>query len=255
MSDGRGSRMVSHVVVIILAATLPAAMFGKPGDGYFEFLKEFQTLLTGLLAVGAAAYTISEMIKSDAKQEQRHRETIEISMLPSKLAVARVADFLPGRLRHYSEQFRLFDELVDKNTFQPSWDKQSLTLAIRVCVNARNLHREVLSDRVTSCQHLFDNDVMQNLEEFRTWSGELISRLPEGFATSMFDDDDVVEPPEWYNRALYMFMEVTNRSSASFANDIDAWAKQFHLPKRKDPPRPSQTVPVDAAFPHLTNRH
>ncbi len=249
MSADRGSRVVTHVVVIILAATLPAAMFGEPGDGYFEFLKEFQTLLTGLLAVGAAAYTISEMIKSDAKQEQRHREMVEISMLPSKLAVARVAEYLPKSLRHYCEQFRLFSELLDKDTLQPAWDKESVRQVIRACMSAHNLRKDLLSERVTSCHYLFDHDVMQNLEELRGWSGSLLARLPDDFAMPILAEEEVPARPAWYNRGLYAYLEVMSHSAGVLADEIDEWAEQFHLPPRKAPDRSGWMIPMDAVFP------
>lgn len=247
MSETHKSRMVTLVVIVILAATLPAAMFGEPGDGYFDFLDKFQTLLTGLLAVGAAGYTINEMVRSDARQEQRHRETIEISMLPSKLAVARVAEFLPGRLRHFCNHFRRFSETLNEETLQPQWDKETITLAVQVCMIARNLRREVLGDRITSCQHLFDHGVMDEIEEFRTWSGELMSRLPEGFALAIIDDD--VTAPSWYNSATYAFLEVLNRTAGSLADEIDDWAKQFHLDSQPTPEKPARVIPLDAIMP------
>lgn len=50
------------------------------GDPWRDVLYDFQTLITGLMAVGAAGFTILTMEKTDQASERRHQELVEIQL-------------------------------------------------------------------------------------------------------------------------------------------------------------------------------
>jgi hypothetical protein len=53
------------------------------------WVNEFQTLITGLLAVFAAHYTVRQMRRSDKKSDDRHNQLMELSLRPTRLKVSR----------------------------------------------------------------------------------------------------------------------------------------------------------------------
>jgi hypothetical protein len=82
----------------ILSATLGFTIVGlgiMPAFPIWQaWIYEFQTLITGLAAVGAATGTAWVMIKTDAAQDRRHQETVSLSLRPDRLRVERM--LFPG---------------------------------------------------------------------------------------------------------------------------------------------------------------
>ncbi len=59
------------------------------GDSWRNILYDFQTLFTGILALGAAALTIVQSRLIDERQQNRHNDLLRIQMRPDKLRVER----------------------------------------------------------------------------------------------------------------------------------------------------------------------
>ncbi|TBZ98262.1 hypothetical protein E0H56_03910 [Rhizobium leguminosarum bv. viciae] len=78
------------------------------------WINQFQGLITGLAAVGAAAFTIAKMEKTirvmertDSASERRHRQLISTQLRPDRLKVSRALHPQIEDLRHI--QFQLHD--------------------------------------------------------------------------------------------------------------------------------------------------
>ncbi|MGO7022868.1 hypothetical protein ACCS69_03395 [Rhizobium johnstonii] len=91
-------------IVVATAIVLPVA-FGEPrnvegstgGDSWRNLIYDFQTLITGIAAVLAAAITIRTMEKTDRESDRRHRQLMELTLRPDRLKVSRsVEPFLPA---------------------------------------------------------------------------------------------------------------------------------------------------------------
>ncbi|MDQ0454632.1 hypothetical protein [Rhizobium paknamense] len=82
-----------------------------------NYIYDFQTLITGVLAVAAAYFTVRQMQETDRLAEQRHRDQIQLQMRPDKLKLER--RLIPA-LRLYrgsSEQLKdIYERLIKKNS-------------------------------------------------------------------------------------------------------------------------------------------
>jgi len=77
------------VAVAVATALVVPTYIGGTTDPWGQFIFNYQTLITGLAAVGAATWTISVMEKTDLRQENRHRELIELSLRSDRLKLER----------------------------------------------------------------------------------------------------------------------------------------------------------------------
>lgn len=85
--DHKNKILILFLIIAALTILL-STMFGEPrkvdgetGGGFLRnFVFDFQTLFTGILAVGAATWTVLTMDRTDARSEKRHRELVAISM-------------------------------------------------------------------------------------------------------------------------------------------------------------------------------
>ena len=82
-----GRAFLGAAGVAVLTGLILPILFGEPalvdgrtgGDPWRNWVYDFQTLITGLAAVGAATWTISVMESTDRKQTDRHRELVELN--------------------------------------------------------------------------------------------------------------------------------------------------------------------------------
>lgn len=93
---------VKAAVVVVLAlmivmAILPPMWFGRQpenepqdlGDRWLNFIFNYQSLITGFLAVGAAFVTVRRMRQDDLNANDRHRELVILSLRRDSLRVER----------------------------------------------------------------------------------------------------------------------------------------------------------------------
>ncbi|TBH55042.1 hypothetical protein [Rhizobium leguminosarum] len=110
-------------VIVVAAGVLLPVIFGEPrtvqgstgGDSWRNVIYDFQTLITGLAAVFAAAITIRTMEKTDRRSERRHRELVELQLRPDRLRLGRALHPQIAELKHMtiiiSDYHKLRDEL------------------------------------------------------------------------------------------------------------------------------------------------
>ncbi|QND45327.1 hypothetical protein HB780_06145 (plasmid) [Rhizobium lusitanum] len=82
-------------IVVVVALVMPI-VFGAPrkpdgtgGDPWRNEIFDFQTLITGILAICAAWLTIRQMRNDDAAAQRRHEELTALSLRPDALCVSR----------------------------------------------------------------------------------------------------------------------------------------------------------------------
>ncbi|MBB2715605.1 hypothetical protein EFR00_25040 [Rhizobium sophoriradicis] len=105
--------------IVIAAGLLFPVTLGEPravqgssgGDSWRNLIYDFQTLITGLAAVFAAAVTIRTMERTDRESERRHRELVMIQMRPERLKVSRALFPQIQDLRDIVSQFHDFDKV------------------------------------------------------------------------------------------------------------------------------------------------
>lgn len=88
-------RMMELFGLVLFMALVVPAIFGESptltdqsgGDPWRNWVSEFQTLITGILAVSAATWTVFTMDRTDAASEKRHRELVGLSLRKEALQV------------------------------------------------------------------------------------------------------------------------------------------------------------------------
>ncbi|MBP1844782.1 hypothetical protein J2046_003049 [Rhizobium petrolearium] len=65
-------------------------IFGFGGNWWRKQLYDFQTLITGILAVSAAGATVWQMRATDRENERRHRQLVTVSLRSDRLSIERM---------------------------------------------------------------------------------------------------------------------------------------------------------------------
>ncbi|RVJ75110.1 hypothetical protein [Sinorhizobium medicae] len=123
--------ILGALAVALLAAVVPPILFGDApkfddrsgGDAWRNTIYDFQTLFTGLAAVAAAAMTILVMERTDARQEERHRELVQLSLRADRLRISRAVHPQLDELPYFFEDI---DQLCHAFTGDPSKIRKSI---------------------------------------------------------------------------------------------------------------------------------
>jgi branched-subunit amino acid transport protein len=91
------TRVLRAIVIAMLVALVFPVLFGQPaqmsdrtgGDPFRNLIYDFQTLITGALAVAAAWWTIHTMGATELAAERRHAQQVSLALRADKLAVER----------------------------------------------------------------------------------------------------------------------------------------------------------------------
>lgn len=83
-------------ILVLTIVLFVGPMIGYAVDGkiksYYDFLKDFQTLLGGLFAIVAAYLTIGEMRLNELNSEKRHRDSIRMTGLGDQRRIERAVN-------------------------------------------------------------------------------------------------------------------------------------------------------------------
>jgi hypothetical protein len=108
-------------ILVVGMSVIPPVLFGgQPtataqdlGDPWVSFIFNYQTLIAGVLAVGAAYATVRQMQRSDIRSDERHEELVRFGLRADKIKVER---FLTPQFSHlercFAEVARLNDALA-----------------------------------------------------------------------------------------------------------------------------------------------
>lgn len=159
--------------IVLCVVILPPIFFGEPrvvdgqsgGDSWRNILYDFQTLFTGILALGAAALTIVQSRLVDERQQKRHNDLLELQMRPDKLRVERANV--------------VFDEVKKSLMVATGWsvppvrndgekfskdEYQTLNLIMNVVGHVRAV---VVRDEVVQIRDLFDGALHSNYDQLK----------------------------------------------------------------------------------------
>lgn len=100
--------LVLAVLVGFMAIIVPTIFGDLATDSWTKYIYNYQTLLTGALAVGAAFVTVHQMRRSDELQERRHRQLIKFQQRNDTLAIDRITAWLPTMLKACESSIRAY---------------------------------------------------------------------------------------------------------------------------------------------------
>jgi hypothetical protein len=107
------------IFVVLVAAIIPPILFGEHrtiadvsgGDTWRNFILDFQTLITGFIAIAGALFTIEAMFKVDRQQQERHDTIVALQMRSEYFAIDRFCvayqDFFVGSTQWASDLYEL----------------------------------------------------------------------------------------------------------------------------------------------------
>ncbi len=112
MSKIHKQKLLIGVAIPLALAILLPTIFGEPriiadqtgGDSWRNFIYDFQTLITGVLAIAAAYFTINSSQRIDKEADRRHVELVGLTLRADRLRVERLLHpALNTLLSHYWE--------------------------------------------------------------------------------------------------------------------------------------------------------
>ena len=169
MSRRNKRRILLLIAIVVGVAVLGPALFGEPreqngGDPWRNFVFDFQTLLTGIFAVGAATWTVLTMELTDTRSEERHRQLMAVSLRSELRAVDRAlnpqADEIEEILGYlWSADYDPLETGVN------NWEWFS-NLAKTNYGSIRDLEGIVERPQITDAQPYFDGDLLMAFDEF-----------------------------------------------------------------------------------------
>lgn len=112
-------RIAGALFVAITAAIAFPVIFGSAaeftdrqgGDPWRNAIYDFQTLITGVLAVVAATATVLQMQVADRKSDERHRQSMELALRGDRLLLQRA---LVPQIDHMRECFEAMNRLYER---------------------------------------------------------------------------------------------------------------------------------------------
>lgn len=190
---------MSVVIVVSVLSGEPAVFDDRTGGSVLRnLIYDFQTLLTGVLALFSAWWTIGQMRESDRLQERRHRQLLTSSERKEKLAVDRLLQRLPEALEYHTSRLERYLRHVPNHGGEPTWKLQAVRDAHVAIGAVKWLARIDQDKRVIACRDLFDADVDLQLECIGDWARTINSMLPEQVPWTKME----AARPDWYAQML-----------------------------------------------------
>jgi hypothetical protein len=218
-------------VAVLLTAIVPPALFGEApkyedrdgGDPWRNFLLDFQTLITGFFAIGAAYVTVWQMRATDNASEKRHRQLVTLSLRADRLRLDRAFSRI-WVLRQRVDRMRLpmagilpTDELHEKCK-----KVRDISVACgELAEVVRSVRSAVGSQNIQDCFDLFDGSLKSAYEEFNLASGSLDGKLSwvAGMAGSLDPSAKLFNTPLMQRHRAEIFAAV----------DQDDWTYTFEV--------------------------
>lgn len=108
---------------------IPRGIAGEEGDGWRNFIYDFQTLLTGILAIAAAWWNVSAMKAADVASGKRHKEVLEKALVDQQRIVERAVNPQAGQMRAASIILGIHKSTIMKiNTLEGQMERLSISI-------------------------------------------------------------------------------------------------------------------------------
>ncbi|RWX30650.1 hypothetical protein EHI47_14455 [Rhizobium leguminosarum] len=222
-------RILAAAIVVVAAALLIPAVAGGVGDPWGKFVSDFQTLITGLAAVGAATWTISVMEKTDARQGERHAQLVELSLRGDRLAVERAVYPQVEGLSGMGWGFAyLKTGMLKANTYRGQLSV-IVQQARTVEMYCRDLVALLEREQLVEGSRLFDGILAYKLHWLREKGREALSSI-ETLNTPRYTDDRLIlDDPDYYVRADRLYGLIINLADEipTVAELLSATAKRY----------------------------
>ena len=186
-----GLGIVWTALLLVYGVPQPQPDFKPLGSWWATVLYNYQTLITGVLAVGAAGGTIIVMVQTDRNQddrhqqlleksreteaeaERRHRQLFEQARLPNKLLVERA---LTPQLRHLRDLQAQITMIVTELDASNSLEEQCSTVLAslpEIGVYPEVIRKILNQPAMMECRPLFGGQLTFEMNVLQTFVGLL----------------------------------------------------------------------------------
>ncbi|MBP2490935.1 hypothetical protein JOH50_006731 [Rhizobium leguminosarum] len=187
MTEDVRRKVLLAVVVTVTVGLLLPAIFGQPrigsaaGDPWRNFIYDFQTLITGFFAVGAAFATFRQMQKFDARSEKRHEEQVKLALRPDVLLMQRAYSPSVETIREWRDDMRRISSQWRAENFDGDIGRDRKTIVNLAEGFEEEINREtfqkatyLFSGKMTTLIELLISEVHQkpaghDEDEFEMW--------------------------------------------------------------------------------------
>lgn len=184
------------------------------------WLYRYQTIIAGILAIVAAAWTVYEMRRTDDRQGQRHTELVKLNLRSDSMKAARAADTFPDTLRGIAldldattltiKSWRSRESLSDISNFAPT-----------LVHLARDIGTTLKMKPITDVRDILDADASSTLES-------LVVRISEFQPSAMIDEIRVLGRTEERDQAI----DELNSSIARLVRHVRKFAGDLERQKK-----------------------
>lgn len=225
--------------VVLFSAVISVPIIGKPqppsnwtdfGDAWASFVYNYQTLISGLAAVGAAYITVDQMRRSDREQERRHRRQLYIDNIRELTAARRFLDRITPELQKLVEAAVKLEPKLSGDAFQGindgvhakyGWsqgDKIQYFMSLRAVTDLIG----VLGRSTEIELELLSHDLQERLNQFRVTLERVgkIANQGKSFWEVMYTTD---RAPKLYDGHVADDLLVTVQQARILENELKAW--------------------------------
>ncbi|MCC5780776.1 hypothetical protein H7H48_17065 [Nitratireductor sp. B36] len=164
------SCLMFTIVGIIIGLALADTSSGT------TFLKDWQPLVTGILAVAAAIFTIVQMRRSDRLQGRRHEQVIALSLRSDALKIQQASDPLAKLLKGWADETQSRLEAIKKEIDSddpqpPRWESIDLFES-----KVRQIEGIIACPELDYAKSLLDPSTLNLIENIRAKAPSLAKR-------------------------------------------------------------------------------
>ncbi len=217
------------------------SLLGVPiQDPWRKWVYDYQSLIGGLLAIVAASATVAQMMRSEAENNKRHRQLIDLQLRPDRLRIERM--LVPQRGNLWSVYI---DLLALK---EPTGDFEEVSTFVEHLKKLNSImSNQVYSDAWKASSDLFDGNLNHMRTELQQKLASFQGKLTSA-SSACFYERHMLLPPhqrrqtmvqepnkkwrEWVPEITADAFEIRERLNSLFA-ELDALAKLYGLHEPK----------------------
>ncbi|TPK15184.1 hypothetical protein FJ872_19505 [Mesorhizobium sp. B2-5-9] len=198
--DALSSLLCAATGVFVGLSLADATSFGN-------WLGQWQTLVAGALAVGAAAVTVFQMERTDIRQQARHIELVRLGLRSDRLTMLRLRDVWLDKLVAQADILTpALATIKEAKDAAGDYSPIALKWAMAIFDNSYWNFKEIIEKDTLfeEAKPLFDGEAttaarlaIQSVQAIRDISGPLVNFLSYGMGGSLYVDAEVHVQEYW----------------------------------------------------------
>lgn len=193
------------------------------------FLRNWQTLIAGILAVGAALFTVNEMRRVEDRQQNRHEELMSLNLRADRLRIARVSGYVPFALNEPANGLLEYAGKVLALPMDAMRD-EAQPIAGVMNTSLTTIEEAINWEVVDEAKHLFSEDAAIALRKIRKKLPLCHSRVSEWLRLHSSPNMPVVVGEGQVEKAagyLAVLCGELHSACAEFREEIEALSTQY----------------------------